>query len=63
MEEGETAMKRKLALVAAVAAALSVAPVGMTGTASACPDPDHPCTPMPWQPIPQSQWCKIDPRC
>ena len=56
-------MKRKLALVAAVAAAMTVAPTGLTGTASACPDPEYPCDIQPWNPIPQTQWCKIDPRC
>ena len=56
-------MKTKVAVVATLAAALMLGPVGLTGTASACPDPDHPCTPMPWEPIPHSQWCKIDPRC
>ena len=56
-------MKIKLAVIAGLAAALTVGPVGLTGIASACPDPDHPCTPMPWQPLDPTQWCKIDPRC
>lgn len=56
-------MRRKLAIVIGAAVALTVAPLGLTGTASACPDPDNPCDPMPWQPISPTQWCKIDPRC
>lgn len=56
-------MKRKLAVIAGIVTVLTVTPLGLTGTASACPDPDNPCDPMPWEPIPQAQWCKIDPRC
>ncbi len=56
-------MKRKLAAIAGTAAVLTIGPVGPTGTASACPDPDNPCDIKPWDPIPDAQWCKIDPRC
>lgn len=56
-------MKTKLAVIAGLAAVLTVGPVGLTGSASACPDPDNPCDIQPYELIPQSQWCKIDPRC
>lgn len=56
-------MKRKLAVIAGLAAALTVAPMGLSGVASACPDPDNPCDIKPYDPLPPQQWCKIDPRC
>ncbi len=56
-------MRGKLVLIVGMVAAMTVGPVGLTGTASACPDPDHPCTPMPWQPVPDKIWCKIATNC
>ncbi|HEX2195870.1 MAG TPA: hypothetical protein VHJ76_03000 [Actinomycetota bacterium] len=56
-------MRRKLAVVFALATALTVTPLGLTGTASACPDPDNPCDIKPWDPIDPVQLCKFDPRC
>ena len=56
-------MRRKLAVILGLAAVLSLTPMGCSGVASACPDPDNPCDIKPWDPIDPVSLCKFDPRC
>ncbi|HEV2756324.1 MAG TPA: hypothetical protein VG318_11185 [Actinomycetota bacterium] len=51
-------MRKRIAIVGALVAALSLVPGAV---ASACPDPDNPCDPPPPQPLPL--WCKLTPFC
>ncbi len=53
-------MRKRIAVVGALVAALSLTPLGPGSVASACPDPDHPCDPPPHQ-LPL--WCKLSPFC
>jgi hypothetical protein len=53
-------LKKRVALIAAFAAVLSLNVVGPISTASACPDPDNPCDIQPYE-IPG--WCKLTPFC